>query len=334
MTNKSFTKKHLAVFLTAIISSASYAATVTGTGNSVSVTAPGEGAEGIDIYGDSNTYFNDGLGNFFAYSEDGLTKGTVSTTNILGGNNVVENVFSSNITGHNNTVKNSDLVLVGQINTASGIYGNIIGDVNNVSVPVPEVSSESLHDTNVVNVLGNKNTVTATNVNILGEKNTVSGAYSTAVGNEIVLTGSNSNAFGYKSSVTVDNAVALGSESIADRANTVSVGNSTNQRQITNLAAGTEDTDAVNVAQLTQSAADTLNSANTYTDSQISANNIVINQRIDTNTQSITKIVNGEIGIVKTDGTTTTIDNTGTSTIINVAGANGDRVISGVADGV
>ena len=43
---------------------------------------------------------------------------------------------------------------------------------------------------------------------------------------------------------------ALGTSSIADRANTVSVGGGfTGDRQITNVATGTEDTDAVNVAQ-------------------------------------------------------------------------------------
>jgi len=42
----------------------------------------------------------------------------------------------------------------------------------------------------------------------------------------------------------------LGAGSVANRANTVSVGSAGNERQITNVAAGTQDTDAVNVAQL------------------------------------------------------------------------------------
>jgi autotransporter adhesin len=46
------------------------------------------------------------------------------------------------------------------------------------------------------------------------------------------------------------------------------------------------------------------------------------------------KIINGEIGLIKTDGKITTIDKEGTSTVINVAGKNGDRVISGVAPGI
>ena len=42
----------------------------------------------------------------------------------------------------------------------------------------------------------------------------------------------------------------MGSGSVADRANAVSVGRKDANRQIINVAAGTEDTDAVNVSQL------------------------------------------------------------------------------------
>jgi autotransporter adhesin len=46
------------------------------------------------------------------------------------------------------------------------------------------------------------------------------------------------------------NSVALGTGSIADRANTVSIGMPGGERQITNIAAGTADTDAATVGQL------------------------------------------------------------------------------------
>ena len=46
------------------------------------------------------------------------------------------------------------------------------------------------------------------------------------------------------------NSVALGTGSIADRANTVSIGMPGSERQITNVAAGTADTDAATVGQL------------------------------------------------------------------------------------
>ncbi|MBV8156406.1 MAG: YadA-like family protein, partial [Dyella sp.] len=47
-----------------------------------------------------------------------------------------------------------------------------------------------------------------------------------------------------------------------DRANTVSVGSATNQRQVTNVAAGTQATDAANVGQVQ----DALATAKTYAD--------------------------------------------------------------------
>ncbi|WP_051453750.1 YadA-like family protein [Paraburkholderia caribensis] len=64
------------------------------------------------------------------------------------------------------------------------------------------------------------------------------------------VTGLNSVAAGPAATASASNSVALGANSVADRANTVSVGSSTAQRQIVNLAAGTANTDAVNVSQL------------------------------------------------------------------------------------
>ncbi|WP_240057217.1 YadA-like family protein [Paraburkholderia azotifigens] len=63
-------------------------------------------------------------------------------------------------------------------------------------------------------------------------------------------TGTDSVAAGPNAIATASGAVALGANSVADRANTVSVGSSGAQRQIVNVAAGTNQTDAVNVSQL------------------------------------------------------------------------------------
>jgi autotransporter adhesin len=60
-------------------------------------------------------------------------------------------------------------------------------------------------------------------------------------------------ALGDSSEADADNSVALGAGSYTDRANTVSVGDVGSERQIANVAAGTEDTDAVNVGQLNDS---------------------------------------------------------------------------------
>jgi len=57
-------------------------------------------------------------------------------------------------------------------------------------------------------------------------------------------------AFGSGATATAAGSVALGADSSADRANTVSVGSATLQRQIANVAAGTQGSDAVTVSQL------------------------------------------------------------------------------------
>ncbi|ECA3046624.1 TPA: trimeric autotransporter adhesin SadA [Salmonella enterica] len=67
--------------------------------------------------------------------------------------------------------------------------------------------------------------------------------------------GADSVAIGAGSIAAAENSVALGTNSVADEANTVSVGSSTQQRRITNVAAGVNNTDAVNVAQLKASEA-------------------------------------------------------------------------------
>ncbi|WP_225936350.1 YadA family autotransporter adhesin [Caballeronia sp. NK8] len=77
--------------------------------------------------------------------------------------------------------------------------------------------------------------------------------------------GTHATAMGANANASADNSVALGANSIADRANTVSVGSAGNERQITNVANGTQDTDAVNVRQLNLSAAQ----SQSYTDSRI-----------------------------------------------------------------
>jgi autotransporter adhesin len=57
-------------------------------------------------------------------------------------------------------------------------------------------------------------------------------------------------AFGSGATATAAGSVALGADSSANRANTVSVGSATLQRQIANVAAGTQGSDAVTVSQL------------------------------------------------------------------------------------
>jgi autotransporter adhesin len=94
-------------------------------------------------------------------------------------------------------------------------------------------------------------------------------ATSTSVGQNATASGNNAVAVGQNASASANNSVALGAGSVADEANTVSVGSSGHERRVTNVAAGTADTDAVNLGQLNSGLADTLGKANDYTDSEV-----------------------------------------------------------------
>ncbi|WP_305729341.1 YadA-like family protein [Pseudomonas sp. D2002] len=93
-----------------------------------------------------------------------------------------------------------------------------------------------------------------------------SGNNSAAVGTRSQASGENSVALGNGAEASARNATALGANSVADRDNSVSVGSAGNERQLTNLAAGTHGTDAVNLDQLDRSVADITTNANAYTD--------------------------------------------------------------------
>ncbi|RON43871.1 YadA-like family protein [Pseudomonas frederiksbergensis] len=112
----------------------------------------------------------------------------------------------------------------------------------------------------------------ATGVNSIagGAGAVASGKNSAAVGTQSQATGENSVAIGNGAKATARNATALGANSVADRENSVSMGSVGNERQLTNIAAGTSGTDAVNVDQLTKSVAGLTDSANAYTDQRYS----------------------------------------------------------------
>lgn len=89
---------------------------------------------------------------------------------------------------------------------------------------------------------------------------------STACGALSRATGENTTALGAGAEATVFNSVAIGTLSVTDRESTVSVGRVGEERQIVNVADGTEATDAVNLGQMEAGDATTLTAANTYTD--------------------------------------------------------------------
>ena len=166
--------------------------------------------------------------------------------------------------------------LIGVNNTVTGVRGDQSKD--NLALGVGNTATNVQHMT----AIGSKNTVSdAKNTVIVGDNRTVTGA------NNAVIIGSSDNgtttavhdavALGHNTDVSIEGGVALGSGSKAtvaagavgydiltnapstdtsatwkSTASAVSVGDVANgvTRQITSVAAGTNDTDAVNVAQL------------------------------------------------------------------------------------
>lgn len=185
----------------------------------------------------------------------------------IGGANKADYTQRSQMIGVNNSITGT----AGNVSTNNMVngYANKASNVNNVSV----IGSDNhINDTNTAIVLGDKRTLnSADNSVILGSS---AGGTTTNVKKAVAI--------GAESNVTVEGGVALGADSIASTAAgiadydlstgtastdtsatwkataaAVSVGNAANNvtRQITGVAAGAADTDAVNVAQLKKATA-------------------------------------------------------------------------------
>jgi autotransporter adhesin len=98
--------------------------------------------------------------------------------------------------------------------------------------------------------LGANSVAAGTGAAALGTYASATSAGSIAIGYNAVANNKDSIAIGHDATASEDGSIALGQGSVADRANTVSVGAAGRERQIANVAAGTEATDAVNLSQL------------------------------------------------------------------------------------
>jgi len=107
--------------------------------------------------------------------------------------------------------------------------------------------------------LGYRATVTADGSVAVGANSTVNSINSVAVGADTMVEagadGGSALGQGARVATGATGSVALGQNSVASEANTVSVGSVGNERRLTNIADGINDTDAANVGQLRQAAA-------------------------------------------------------------------------------
>ncbi|EHK3038614.1 YadA-like family protein [Escherichia fergusonii] len=135
----------------------------------------------------------------------------------------------------------TDAVNVGQLKVTDERVAQNTQSITNLNTQVTNLDTRV---TNIENGIGDIVTTGSTKY----FKTNTDGVDANAQGKDSVAIGSGSIA-------AADNSVALGTGSVATEENTISVGSSTNQRRITNVAAGKNDTDAVNVAQLKSSEA-------------------------------------------------------------------------------
>ena len=200
------------------------------------VTIQGTGNKVTDAYKDMNITTDEGLAILGGNYSD-LAKKQSGAVAVVGGANTVSKQTDSTVIGYDNKLTGDeekgshDVFMAGSHNR-----------LNNVSDSI---------------VMGNKNAIT-------GVSNVIS------FGHQNEITANNAVAIGSGAGVSAEGGVALGAGSVASTAagalgygadgktdatwqatkGAVSVGGNGVTRQITNVAAGTEDTDAVNVAQL------------------------------------------------------------------------------------
>ena len=186
---------------------------------------------------------------------------------------------------------------------------------------------------------------TGNNATAAGVRTSAAGNFATAVGADATAANANSTAIGYKAKSSVDDGVALGANSIASVAagkagynvktadsrtngysgltgaaltstmGAVSVGDGgTKTRQITNVAAGTADTDAVNVAQLRNV---NLKVAGNSGNNDVLLDNQTLTVKGD-GSYVTTSVNNQTIDVTLTDATKNKIDNAANKDLSNI----------------
>ncbi|WP_240435180.1 MULTISPECIES: YadA-like family protein [Ralstonia solanacearum species complex] len=209
-------------------------------------------------------------------AEGNLSSNTTSITNLQ---NTVKNISSGSVGLVQQSAAGKDITVAKDLDgDVVDFSGKKLSDSTAISRKLTGLADGTLSATSTDAVTGSQLYATNKNVanvsdNVTNIKNTMNtivnggglkyfhanstlddaqatGLESIAFGGAAVAAGINSMAMGGNARAMAGNAVALGAGSVADRANTVSVGSVGKERQITNVASGTADTDAVNVAQL------------------------------------------------------------------------------------
>lgn len=318
--------------------SKNFGATITGSLNSIESATSSSNYSGVanSIVGTANRTANSN-GSLIFGAANGKSGGA---TLAIGGGNKADYTQKTSIIGVNNTVTGTS----GSPSTYNSItgYNNTATNINHVSV------------------IGSENNVTNTNgAVVFGDKRTLTGADgSVVIGSSQAGTSTsvkNAVAIGSEANVTKEGGVALGAGSVAsvdkgvagydpgtgtNSTDTSSVWKSTQAavsvgdtskgitRQITGVAAGTNDTDAVNVAQLRKAKTSIVAAASTEV--RAGTNITSVNKTADPGDGHAIYTINAKDTVV-TGGTVTYASNgTGTATLTNSDGTT--ATVTGLQD--
>ena len=158
------------------------------------------------------------------------------------------------------SVQNINNTIGGSITNVDNRVTQVQGNVTNL-----QNGTDGMFQVNNTAVAA-KPSATGTNAVAGGAGSVASGNNSAALGNNAQAAGENSVAIGHGASASGTNSTALGANSVATRDNSVSVGAVGSERQITNVAAAIQGTDAVNFDQLNRSVSNITNNSSAYTD--------------------------------------------------------------------
>lgn len=255
---------------------------VIGTDSSIDYLYHGDNTEGSAIFGAKNQIkFTKDANRFYAGNSDYVFGASNTITDsrgviIQGAKNKVTNAYN-----YKNPVKEgAGVAVIGSRNSISNqTFATILG-LDNVVMGDQSPTSPATSPATSMFVAGNRNTVQSiSNAIVMGDDNVLKNRSNViSLGNKNQIEADNAVAVGYGAAVKAEGGVAIGTGSVADRAvsrtgafapadipennksiwmatqGAVSVGDAAGNitRQITGVAAGSEDTDAVNVAQLKQ----------------------------------------------------------------------------------
>jgi autotransporter adhesin len=203
----------------------------------------------------------------------GRTSISLGDASNASGNNSNAIGLNANATGGNSNAIGNGATADGDRSNAIGLNANAVGGNSNA------IGNGATADGNRSNAIGLNANAVGDNSNAIGTAATANGTRSSALGFNAAADAQDSIALGANSSATVNGGVALGQNSVASIAGgatgfvptasstidqaAITATNSTNlgavsvgtgaaggNRQIVNVAAGTSDSDAVNVSQL------------------------------------------------------------------------------------